>query len=64
MFQAKLLPNLPACQRRTARFETGLGEAAVFEVFQVALDQLAGEITFGLSRDFGKPGQSPLNIRV
>ncbi len=64
MFQPKLRSNLMACKRWTALFESRFGEAAVFEVFQIALDQLAREITFGVSRKLGKLGQAPLDIGV
>ena len=60
--QPKLRSNLLACERWTALFESRFGEAAVFEVFQIALDQLAGEITLGVSRELCKFGQSPLDI--
>jgi hypothetical protein len=64
MFQPKLRSNLIACERWTALFETRFGETAIFEIFQIALDQLACEVALAASGKLGKLGQPPLDVRV
>ena len=64
MLQAKFLPHLPAGEWRAALLQTRLREIAVFEVFNVPLDELAGVVGFRPPRAFRQFGQSPFDVRV
>src|SRR5271157_5202266 len=64
MVQAKFFPHLPAGESWAALFQARLRQIAVFEVFNVALDEFAGVVGFCPSRAFRQFGQSPLDVRV
>jgi len=55
---------LLAGERATALLQTCLRETAVFEVFDVPLDEFAGVIGLRPTCTLGKLGEPPFNLRV
>ena len=62
IFQAKLAPYLGGGEALAALFEAGFGEVAVFEVFDIFLDELGGVEGLGAAGLLGEAGEAAFEV--